>query len=381
MSAPTPNLEDRYLGAIFGLAIGDGIGEATESCHGCAPIGRDIFVPSVWAQFPNPHHLKPDTSMALCLAESLVKNGFDPLDQIKRYRKWYKEGYLSSTGRCFDIGNQTKAAILRMSWMRKPLMDPPEDASIEGGNGSIMRLAPVPLAFAHDPSRAVLLSGESSRTTHSTRACVDACRYLGALIVGALQGRSKEEILDAHFDPTPGSLGQPPLHPTISLVREGLYKRHDPPTRHEGPTLGLLVHTLRVALWAFWRGSSFEEGCLLCVNVPGFASHSFLTPRIPARIRGCGHDHGVAQGMTMWVEIWPWVGLVWPWVGLVWPWVGMTMGWNGHVWPWIGLAMDWVGMTYDLGPELLANLARQLLRVRTQAETPPPPPAASTATT
>ena len=46
-----------------------------------------------------------DTSMALCLADSLIeKKGFDPIDQLEHYVRWYREGYLSSNGRCFDIG-------------------------------------------------------------------------------------------------------------------------------------------------------------------------------------------------------------------------------------------------------------------------------------
>jgi ADP-ribosylglycohydrolase len=58
-----------------------------------------------------------DTSMALCLAESLsAKGGLDPKDQIERYRRWWKSGHLSATGKCFDIGNQVKRAITRSDW-------------------------------------------------------------------------------------------------------------------------------------------------------------------------------------------------------------------------------------------------------------------------
>jgi ADP-ribosylglycohydrolase len=45
------------------------------------------------------------------------------------------------------------------------------------GNGSLMRLAPVPMFFAADPEKAVMMSAESSKTTHGTVACLDACRY------------------------------------------------------------------------------------------------------------------------------------------------------------------------------------------------------------
>ena len=45
-----------------------------------------------------------DTSMALCLATSLVECGFEPEDQMARYCRLCREGYPSASGRCFDIG-------------------------------------------------------------------------------------------------------------------------------------------------------------------------------------------------------------------------------------------------------------------------------------
>jgi ADP-ribosylglycohydrolase len=58
----------------------------------------------------DPGQWTDDTSMALCLAESLVeRRGFDPVDQLERYLAWWRDGHLSSTGRCFD-GNRARLA-------------------------------------------------------------------------------------------------------------------------------------------------------------------------------------------------------------------------------------------------------------------------------
>jgi ADP-ribosylglycohydrolase len=44
--------------------------------------------------------------MALCLADSLLaRRGFDPVDQLERFRRWYREGPAVEHGRCVDIGN------------------------------------------------------------------------------------------------------------------------------------------------------------------------------------------------------------------------------------------------------------------------------------
>ena len=67
-----------------------------------------------------------------------------------------------------------------------------------------MRLAPVPMFYFKDPEEAIKESAESSRTTHGAAACLDACRYLAALLIGALSGSSKEEILSSRYTPVPG---------------------------------------------------------------------------------------------------------------------------------------------------------------------------------
>lgn len=99
-----PTLEERYRGCLLGLACGDAVGTTVEF------MPRGSFVPVKDMRGGGPFGLAPgqwtdDTSMALCLAESLLtKGGFDAHDQMARYLNWWQWGYLSSTGECFDIG-------------------------------------------------------------------------------------------------------------------------------------------------------------------------------------------------------------------------------------------------------------------------------------
>jgi ADP-ribosylglycohydrolase len=170
---------DRYRGCLIGLAVGDALGTTLEFATpgSFAPINDMVG--------GGPFGLKPgewtdDTSMALCLAESLIeKNGFDPVDQLLRYVKWYRNGHLSHNGRCFDIGNTVRSALQCFEKSGSPHCGSTDPRS--AGNGSIMRLAPVPMYFAIKPELAIELSGESSRTTHGAVTCVDACRYMAAL--------------------------------------------------------------------------------------------------------------------------------------------------------------------------------------------------------
>ena len=152
----------RYQGCLLGLAVGDALGTTVEF----KPPGS--FTPLADIVGGGPFGLEPgewtdDTSMALCLAESLIeKNGFDPHDQMERYCKWYREGYMSSNGKCFDIGNTVRTALEIFEETGDHISGPTDSRS--AGNGSIMRLAPVPLLFANFPEKAIQLSGESSIT-------------------------------------------------------------------------------------------------------------------------------------------------------------------------------------------------------------------------
>ncbi len=251
---------NRFQGSLIGLAIGDAIGTAVEFRKPGTfnkvtdMIGGGVFdLPKgCWTD---------DTSMALCLAESLiVKERFDPIDQLERYVKWYRTGYLSSIGECFDIGNATAEALRKFEQTGEPFSG--SDDPYSAGNGSIMRLAPVPLYFSSDLKEAAKWSAISSRTTHAAKECVDACRLFGAMIAASARGMDKEQLL--HPDTFDFLWAEERLAAKMEEVYKGSYKRLQPPDIQGS---GYVVKSLEAALWAFYHGESFEEGVLLAVNL------------------------------------------------------------------------------------------------------------------
>lgn len=201
--------------------------------------------------------------VALCLEESHIEcRGFDSADQMKRYVRWWQEGYLSSTGKFFDIGNTIGAALSTFIETGNPFSGPTDSHS--AGNGSLMRLVPVPLFFAGDLRKAIEKSGESSRTTYGARIAIDACRYFAALILGAINGEDKEILLSDHYTPDPSYWQEHPLVPEIAELAAGSFKQKSPP---DIKRTGYVVPSLEVALWALHHGESFEEGCLMAVNL------------------------------------------------------------------------------------------------------------------
>jgi ADP-ribosyl-[dinitrogen reductase] hydrolase len=140
---------------------------------------------------------------------------FDPVDQMARYVRWKREGYHSSNGSCFDVGGTVCAALARFERYSEPWSGSTDELSAD--NGSIMRVAPVPLFSARTPGIAIARSADSSRTTHGAREAIDACRYMD-LIIGALQGRSNEELLARSFTPVAGLWLREPLAPRVHAV-------------------------------------------------------------------------------------------------------------------------------------------------------------------
>lgn len=256
-------MRERYRGALLGLAVGDAVGTTVEfrppgsfppvtDMTGGGPFGLPA---GAWTD---------DTSMALCLAESLIAcAGFDPVDQLRRYVRWYRDGHLSSTGRCFDVGGATSAALER--FIRRPEPFPGDAAPEAAGNGALMRLAPVPLAFASDPERAVALAGRSARTTHGAPQAIDACRYFAALLVGALGGRAEDELIGGGaFAPVAGLWEGKPLHPEIAAVAAGSFRAKQPPAIRGG---GYVVEALEAALWAVHTTGGYEAAVLAASNL------------------------------------------------------------------------------------------------------------------
>ncbi|MCL5430670.1 MAG: ADP-ribosylglycohydrolase family protein [Candidatus Marsarchaeota archaeon] len=258
---------EKFYGAFIGLAVGDAIGmplEAYSARHppklmcviGMAPGGPEDLPAGYWTD---------DTSMALCMAASLIeKGGFDPKDQLDRYVRWYYDGYMTPGGKSFGTGLTTINSIREFKATGKVFRDPPEDPK-RAGNGTIMRLAPIPMFFFDDAESAISISGESARTTHGAMVCVDAARYMGAILYGALNGASKEELLSDHYSPIKGYWKGHQLCKEIGVIASGSYKKDG----FSPNPIGMAVQTLENALWAFNSTDSFRDGMLKIVNLGG----------------------------------------------------------------------------------------------------------------
>jgi ADP-ribosyl-[dinitrogen reductase] hydrolase len=245
---------DRAVGCLVGLAVGDALGTTLEFTQrdtyehltdivGGGPFGRKA---GEWTD---------DTSMALCLAESLIeRRRLDPPDLMERFRRWRDEGHNSITGTCFDIGVTTSASIDTYVRTRQALAG--ATGVRAAGNGSIMRLAPVPIFHAADVEVADDASALQSRTTHGAAESVEGCRLLGRILVALLQGRPWDEALALDTD----------LFATSKVKAIAAASWRGKP-RERIKSSGYVIDTLEAALWAVDSTQSFKDAALLAVNL------------------------------------------------------------------------------------------------------------------
>lgn len=279
------NLSSRIRGSFFGLSIGDALGGPVEfKTRGTFPLITEMERNTNFSLPPG--CFTDDTSMALCLAQSLIDcQSFDPQDQIRKYIAWFDEGYMSSMPElgCFDIGNGTSYALKIWdkhfkehgygktgSTLARAVTEDGQKVvdSVFGeesycGNGSLMRVVPIALAFyGVGVERAAGYARESSKVTHPHLRCQEACSIFTQLVVEALRGSDKDKLAQA--------IGHCSIQDDQLRTRLSGYKDLDSWLHQVEDNIrstGYVIDTLEAALWAFFNTISFEEGAVRAVNL------------------------------------------------------------------------------------------------------------------
>ena len=238
-------VRNRFQGALLGLAVGDALAAATQYRR------PGTFTPVGDLLGGGPFDLprggwSDDTAMALCLAESLVEcGGFDARDQVERYRRWQREGYLSATGQCVGITASTARALTMAQWRRQLFSGSHDPDQLDPE--PLSRVAPPTMFFLASAAEASARAGESARTTCQVPAVVDACRVFAGLLHGALSGQSKAAIL-------------------AEAAGHGLTPQEGPAHEAAGSSA---PSAMAAAIWAFSTTDNFRDALLKAVNLGG----------------------------------------------------------------------------------------------------------------
>jgi len=260
------NFFDKSCGSMIGLAIGDALGASVEF------MPRGSFKPIVSYRDGGKFNLSAgdytdDTAMALCLADSLIRNnGTNLQHQLANYTKWLNEGFMSSTGgKAVGCGKNTFLSIL--AYMKTSQVKASSTKNKKRvGNGSLMRIAPISIFYRNDLFSAMSTTNESSYTTHALQICADACMVYTTLIYGVLNSASKEEILSQNTANCilNNVIDNYEFDKNIAHILCGSYKKKAINDIKSG---GYVANSLEAALWCFYTTNSFKEGVLKAVNL------------------------------------------------------------------------------------------------------------------
>ncbi len=274
--------QDRARGMLVGLAVGDALGAPVEFgfiSDSIRELGDKI------AHFMNSPHgdageWTDDTSMALCIADSLLeKRGYDSYDIMNKFYRWVKDGYRSHDGYpADDVGLQTRREIIK--YHRNPIVYRDEDKTDSAGNGAIMRLAPIVIAnFSPislksintiqdlDFKSVVEIAMLSCRETHNSIAAECVTALFAIALQAALCGCSKSEIR--------GLIQRQDWNKGAEYKYFLLEHAHLLVDRALGDSLdlqdlgGYIVDAFAIALWGFTHTDNFRDGMLKVIQLGG----------------------------------------------------------------------------------------------------------------
>jgi ADP-ribosyl-[dinitrogen reductase] hydrolase len=252
-------------GLLLGLALGDAL---------AAPVQHrrpGTFTPVGDLLGGGPYDLprgawSDDTAIALVLAESLLEQGaFEPRDFVERLTRWQRDGTGSATGQCLGISATTARALAQAQWSGNPFAGSHDPARAD--REPLVR-AGIAAAWAlDDPERAIELAAEAARPTHQAPVALDACRYFAALVIGALQGVPRAELLAPDFTPVPGLWARRPLKRDVARIAAGEWRRAPEGAEAAELAAGSAVGALELALRALAAGHGYRDTVLAAVNL------------------------------------------------------------------------------------------------------------------
>lgn len=263
----TPSPIQRILGGLYGSLVGDALGVPVEfqsraQCKSDPVTSMRAF--GTWNQPAGTW--SDDGALLLCAAESLAETGFNTQDMGARFVRWLDAGHWAAHGRVFDIGNATHQALDRIA-QGTPAETAGGNGESSNGNGSLMRILPIPLATLNAELATFCDQIErASAITHAHARSRLACVFHGLLVRQLMLGESPAaahanaaiEFNDRYTHHEELARFAPMLDPDLNSQDESAVA-----------STGYVLHTLHAAIWCLLTTDNFEQCVLKAVNLGG----------------------------------------------------------------------------------------------------------------
>ncbi|MGZ5301374.1 MAG: ADP-ribosylglycohydrolase family protein [Actinomycetota bacterium] len=250
-------LQERAVGSVLGLGLGDALGAPFEFRRAAQVPDPLPAFELEWMGLP-PGTTTDDTAMARNLVRSLVERGaLDTNDVLARHIAWLGTGPP-------DVGNLTRIVLSRAAeGVRDAAREYVEQRGpeVSAGNGSVMYCAPLGVAYARRPDELFELAPALSGVTHWDERCRTACLAVTLAVAALVRGEPGDRaVIDAV---------------TTVAEREGgeeleyLVEAAGSARPIDGPDMGFTLFTAGLALRVAAEQPLFEEGLRHVVGLGG----------------------------------------------------------------------------------------------------------------
>lgn len=255
---------DKTKGCLIGLACGDYLGLPVEYFPRDNVLdffGKRKLSP-YWCHHRSkllpPGYYTDDTAMTICLSESLLECGFDVKDQFRKYKKWLAEGYGTPDDSAFGVGQNTLRILVSQDEDNIPTQIVHKERA--GGNGALMRAAPIGLLYSDNESKLRDYSIAQAIVTHNNRIAAWSCVVLNFFIAYSLRGEDKEEFVKMFITTFPDCPKD-----ILKVISQDFYSLDELSIKNTGHSL----NTLNIALYSFFTSDSYEDSVTKAIFIGG----------------------------------------------------------------------------------------------------------------
>lgn len=259
---------EKTKAVMLGHAVADALGVPVEFCRREKLAAKPIKDMEGFGTYPFPKGCwSDDTSMSLCVLESLTKNKIDYEDIMNNFGKWYFKDEFTPTGEMFDVGNACSTAIEKYFKDKLPFNQCGLKDEYSNGNGSLMRIHPMALyLYTRDDftlEEKLEIIHNTSALTHAHERSKIGCGIYSFVLWELLKEPDKINI----FEGLKKAMLFYRDYPEFQKYSRIFEKPFVISKQEEIYSTGYVVYTLEAALWCLLTTTSYEECVLKAVNL------------------------------------------------------------------------------------------------------------------